>query len=111
VQSAFPGGLQEIAQLFQVPGRTGLSAFGGGGFGGGGGGGGGGFGGGGAPLATTGDYLVTLRVGNEVQRQVLRVEHVRDAMGPIMGNFQNDEEEEEYDQAIKPEPQTAKKRQ
>jgi hypothetical protein len=58
--------------LFQVPGRPGLSAFGGGG-----GGGGGGFGGNQPPIARTGDYLVTLRVGNDVQRQVLRVEDVR----------------------------------
>jgi hypothetical protein len=71
MMEAFPGGFQEIIALFQVPGRPGISAFGGGG-----GGGGGGFGGNQAPLAQTGDYLVTLRVGNEVQRQVLRVEHV-----------------------------------
>lgn len=71
MMEAFPGGFQEITALFQVPGRPGISAFGGGG-----GGGGGGFGGNQAPLAQTGDYLVTLRVGNEVQRQVLRVEHV-----------------------------------
>jgi hypothetical protein len=78
LQAAFPGGFQEIIALFQVPGRAGVSAFGGGG----GGGGGGGFGGNQAPLAQTGDYLVTLRVGNEVQRQVLRVEHVRTSGAP-----------------------------
>ena len=67
--AAFPGGFQEIQALFQVPGRPGLSAFGG--FGGG-----GGFGGNQAPLMPTGDYLVTLRVGNDVQRQIVRIEHI-----------------------------------
>src|SRR5439155_1253459 len=52
----------------------------------GGGGGGGGFGGRQAPIAQTGDYLVTLKVGNEVQRQVLRVEHVRDSSSPFVSN-------------------------
>jgi hypothetical protein len=86
VGNSFAGGFQELAQLFQVPGRTGLSALGGGGFGGGGGGGGGGFGGNQAPIAATGDYLVTLRVGNESQRQVLRVEHVRDSSSSIVSD-------------------------
>ena len=72
LMAAFPGGFQEIQALFQVPGRPGLGGFGGGG----GGGGGGGFGGGQSPLAQTGDYLVTLRVGSVIQRQVLRLEHV-----------------------------------
>jgi hypothetical protein len=49
-----------------------VSAFGGGG-------GGGFFGGNQAPLAQTGHYMVTLKVGNETQRQMLRVEQVGDA--------------------------------
>jgi hypothetical protein len=32
-------------------------------------------------MSATGDYLVTIRVGSEVQKQVLRVEHVRDGSG------------------------------
>ncbi len=78
LQAAFPGGFQEIQQLFQVPGRTGVSAIGGGG------GGGGGFGGNQAPVMLTGDYVVTLRVGNETQRQVLRVEHVDQTFMPVV---------------------------
>ena len=59
--------------------------------GGGGGGGGGGFGGNQPPLAQTGDYLVTLRVGNEVQRQVLRVEHVRGTTIPVVSANEQDQ--------------------
>jgi len=84
LQAAFPGGFQEIQALFQVPGRPGISAFGGGG------GGGGGFGGNQPPLAQTGDYLVTLKVGNEIQRQVLRVEHVRDGGTGIITSSRED---------------------
>lgn len=80
MMAAFPGGFQEIQQLFQVPGRPGVSALGGGGFGGG----GGGFGGNQAPLAQTGDYVVTLKVGNDVQRQLLRVEHVGTSFMPVI---------------------------
>ena len=68
MRAAFPGGFQDIQALFRVPG-TNVSALGGGG-------GGGFFGGNQAPMAQTGTYLVTLKVGNEVQRQTLRVEHV-----------------------------------
>ena len=74
--AAFPGGIQGLQALFAVPGRPGLTAFGGGGGGFGGGFGGGGFGGGGAPLMQTGDYGITLKIGNEVQKAVLRLEHV-----------------------------------
>ena len=53
--------LGQLAQLFRVGGR----------------GGGGGFGGaGGAPLVDTGDYLVTLNVGGQRLKQVLRVQRV-----------------------------------
>jgi hypothetical protein len=86
MMAAFPGGFQEIQALFQVPGRPGVSALGGGG-----GGGGGGFGGNQPPLAQTGDYLVTLRVGNEVQRQVLRVEHVRGTTIPVVSANEQDQ--------------------
>jgi hypothetical protein len=79
MMAAFPGGFQEIQALFQVPGRPGVSALGGGG-----GGGGGGFGGNQAPLMLTGDYVVTLRVGGETQRQVLRVEHVGETFMPVV---------------------------
>jgi hypothetical protein len=41
-----------------------------------------------APVAPTGDYLVTLRVGSEVQRQVLRVEHVRDTQ-PVISSYRS----------------------
>ena len=68
LQAAFPGGFQQIQALFRVPG-TSISAFGGGG-------GGGGFGFNQAPMAQTGTYLVTLKVGNETHRTSLRVEHV-----------------------------------
>jgi len=78
MQAAFPGGFQEIQALFQVPGRADVTALGGGG-----GGGGGGFGNQ-APIVSTGDYVVTLRVGNETQRQVLRVEHVGPAFMPVV---------------------------
>lgn len=84
--AAFPGGFQEIQALFQVPGRPGISALGGGG-----GGGGGGFGGNQPPLAQTGDYLVTLKVGNEIQRQVLRVEHVRTGGTTVMSSSGQDQ--------------------
>ena len=80
--AAFPGGFQDIQNLFCVPGRTGLGALGG--CGGGFGGGGGGFGGNQAPLVQTGDYLVTLKVGAETQRQVLRVEHVKPGEASVM---------------------------
>ncbi len=84
--AACPGGFQEIQALFQVPGRPGISALGGGG-----GGGGGGFGGNQPPLAQTGDYLVTLKVGNEIQRQVLRVEHVRTGGTTVMSSSGQDQ--------------------
>ncbi|HYC50411.1 MAG TPA: hypothetical protein VEB19_04795 [Gemmatimonadaceae bacterium] len=84
MQAAFPGGFQEIQALFQVPGRAGVSALGGGG-------GGGGFGGNQAPIAQTGDYLVTLKVGNEVQRQMLRVEHVGRTGEPVISTNQDDQ--------------------
>ena len=75
--SAFPGGFQEIQALLRPPGQRG----GGGGF----------FGGRQAPIAQTGDYLVTLKVGNDIQRQVLRVEHVKDSTSPIISNSLVDE--------------------
>ena len=68
------GGFQELQALFRPPGQRG----------GGGGGGGGFFGGRQPPVAQTGDYLVTLKVGSETQRQVLRVEHVRDSASPVI---------------------------
>ena len=91
----FPGGTDALVALLRprgappIGGRGGaigalgtvLSAFSGGG--GGGRGGGGGFGGGGAPLVNTGDYLVTLSVGAERQRQVLRVER-REGWGEVV---------------------------
>jgi hypothetical protein len=68
VMSAFPGGFEEVRDLFQPPGIKytlfNTNAF---------------FGGRGAPAVATGDYLVTLKVGGEVQHQLLRVEHVNDA--------------------------------
>lgn len=73
----FPGGFQEVQQLFQVPGRPGVGGLFGGGRGGG-------FGFNQAPVAPTGAYLVTLKVGSEVQRQVLRVEHVGDDRQPVI---------------------------
>ena len=76
MMAAFPGGFQEIMALFQVPGRPNVSAFGGGG--------GGFFGGNQAPTAQTGDYVVTLKVGGETQRQLLRVEHVDPTFMPVM---------------------------
>jgi hypothetical protein len=73
--------LQQMAQLFQIPGRA---PAGGGGFGGQnfltllgiqvGGFGGGGFGGGGAPLVSPGDYLVSITVNGKTMKQKLRVE-------------------------------------
>ena len=39
----------------------------------------------------TGDYLVTLKVGNEVQRQVLRIEHVNTNGTPTVTTFDEDE--------------------
>jgi len=81
----FPGGFQEVQQLFQVPGRPGV-----GGLFGGAGGGGGGFGNQ-PPVAPTGEYLVTLKVGNETQRQVLRVEHVRDNDSPVITSSSPDQ--------------------
>ena len=73
--------LQQMAQLFQIPGRA---PAGGGGFGGnnfmtalglgGFGGGGGGFGGGGPPPVSPGDYLVSITVGGKTMKQKLRVE-------------------------------------
>ena len=81
LQAAFPGGFRQIMELFEVPGRSSVSVFGGGG---------GGFGGGGRPAVQTSDYLVTLKVGNEIQRQVLRVEHVRPGSTPMVSaNDQN----------------------
>ncbi len=65
--------IQDFVRLTRLPGQ-------------GGGGGGGGFGGQRqAPLVATGDYLVTLEVGGQRQRQVLRVERVTGAEpGPIV---------------------------
>src|ERR1051325_10743726 len=77
--NAFPGGFQEIQALLRPAGQRG-----------GGGGGGGGFGGNQAPIAQTGDYLVTLKVGNEVQRQVLRVEHVNTSGTPTVPTFDDE---------------------
>ena len=83
IYAQFPGGQDGLAALLlpkgQAPagGRGGpmagiLSAF----TGGGGGRGFGGGGGGGASLAATGDYLVTLTIGGQQYRQVLRVERM-----------------------------------
>jgi hypothetical protein len=74
--NSFPGGFQEIAALLRPAGQRG---------------GGGGFGGNQAPIAMTGDYLVTLKVGNEVQRQVLRIEHVNTNGTPTVTTFDEDE--------------------
>jgi hypothetical protein len=91
-ESAAPvdqGQLGQIAQLF----RTG---------GGGGGGGGGGFGGrGGAPLVGTGDYLVTITVGGERQKQVLHVERLPG--GGFGGGFGGGEDDDDdQDGALDP---------
>jgi hypothetical protein len=68
LSSLFPDGFEQVRDLFQPPGvkytLANPNAF---------------FGGRQAPVAPTGDYLVTLKAGSEVQRQVLRVEHVHDA--------------------------------
>ena len=85
--AAFPGGAQEVQSLFCVPGRPGVGALGGGC--GVRGGGGGGFGGQ-PPIVQTGDYLVTLRIGNTVERQVLRVEHVKPGEDSVVLTSQED---------------------
>jgi photosystem II stability/assembly factor-like uncharacterized protein len=74
----FPGGFEQVRDLFQPPGQhytlANPNAF---------------FGGGRqAPIAATGDYLVTLKAGSEVQRQVLRVEHVHDTSPAITSQQQ-----------------------
>ena len=79
IMAVFPGGFQELQEVFQVPGRPGISAIGGGS-----GGGGGRFGGNQGSVVQTGDYVVTLRVGNETQRQLLRVEHIAAAIPPTV---------------------------
>jgi hypothetical protein len=64
VETLDPDLAQDFVRLTRLPGQ-------------GGGGGGGGFGGQRqAPIVATGDYLVTLEVGGQRQRQVLRVERV-----------------------------------
>jgi len=77
-QETDPNLLQQLATLLRPPGTTG----------------GGGFGGFNAlatallgqrppaPLAATGDYLVTLKVGDQTMRQVLRVERLPGAGEP-----------------------------
>jgi photosystem II stability/assembly factor-like uncharacterized protein len=65
INAAFPGGFRELQDLLRYPGqRTGGRGFGGFGFGGG------------APIVNSGDYLVTLKIGNQTYQQVLRVERV-----------------------------------
>ncbi len=69
---AFPGGMEAFSELLRVPGshvtagRGAFALFGGGG--------------GGRsnqpPVVNTGEYLVTLKVGNQTSKQVLRVERV-----------------------------------
>ena len=92
----FPGGAEALAVLLRpkgAPAFTGrgggageiaqrMSALTGGGGGGGRGGGGGGGGGGAGPVASTGDYIVTLTVGGQSYRQKLRVERV-DGFGDL----------------------------
>jgi hypothetical protein len=64
VETLDPDLAQDFVRLTRLPGQ-------------GGGGGGGGFGGQRqAPIVATGDYLVTLEVGGQRHRQVLRVERV-----------------------------------
>ena len=66
VANMFPNGFQDLQDLLRVPGaRTG-----------GRGGRGGGFGGGQAPTVNSGDYLVTLKIGGQTLKQLLRVERV-----------------------------------
>jgi hypothetical protein len=71
--------LQQLVQLFNIPGQPQGGGFGGpnfmtrlgiqtGGFGGGGGGGGG------APVVSPGDYLVSITVNGKTMKQKLRVE-------------------------------------
>ncbi|HMC55581.1 MAG TPA: hypothetical protein VKH19_10445 [Gemmatimonadaceae bacterium] len=79
IANAFPGGFEEIRELLRVPGaRTQADLFGGGG-------GGAGRNRGGSTVQT-GDYVVTLKVGNETQRQVLRVERVNESTTSIISN-------------------------
>ena len=69
VETLDPELAQDFVRLTRLPGQ--------------GGGGGGGFGGQRqAPLVATGDYLVTLDVGGQRQRQLLRVERVGPADTP-----------------------------
>ena len=70
------GGTPETANVLKVYAIIGLRAPAGGGRGGGGGGRGGAGGGRGALVASTGEYLVTMTVGGQTYKQVLRVERV-----------------------------------
>ncbi len=78
--SAFPGGTEAITELLRVPGRP-VERGGGGLFGGG-------RGRGAAPAVASGDYLVTLTVGGQRYRQLLRVERLSggDDAGPAFGD-------------------------
>jgi photosystem II stability/assembly factor-like uncharacterized protein len=76
IANAFAGGFEEIRDLLRVPGaRTTPDLFGGGG---------------GrnrsVPTVQTGDYVVTLKVGNDVQRQVLRVERVNENTATVISD-------------------------
>jgi hypothetical protein len=85
------GGAPESANVLKIYSLIGLKAPAGGGRGGGGGGGGGrgGAGGGrGAVFAGTGEYLVTMTVGGQTFKQVLKVERVsggEDSVNPFGG--------------------------
>jgi hypothetical protein len=70
------GGNPESANVIKIYGIIGLKAPAGGGRGGGGGGRGGAGGGRGAVVAGTGEYLVSMTVGGQTYKQVLKVERV-----------------------------------
>jgi hypothetical protein len=88
---------QDLLRLLRPPGSRGGGRFGisygtynpggaGGGFGGGGGGAGGG-----GPMVSTGDYLVSLKVGDRTLHRVLRV--IRTTDGAAAGFFAGDGED------------------
>ena len=71
-----------LGQLFPVFRRAGLQGLFGGGRGGG------------APTVESGDYLVSLKVGDRTMRQVLRVEKTQSAPGAMAREESEDEERE-----------------
>ena len=91
------GQLGQIAQLFRTGGA-------GGGAGGGGSGAGGGGGRGAVPLVNTGDYLVTLTVGGERQKQILHVERLPGGgfAGGFGGGADDDDDQDDQDASVDP---------